>query len=106
MLIVKNAVCVQFHRSGCRKETVFKIAARNSKLGHSLISSSEVKDISHCVKLCLDNNSCQSVNYLDDKSNKPTCELLGSVFSGNGSLISSNGWKFYQPVNTTVCLYI
>ena len=101
-IFASSAVCVQIHRSSCRKDSLFKIAARNSKLNGGLISSINVTDLSSCVKSCLDTDTCQSVNYLDDGINNPTCELLNAMLPGSGSLVSSSGWKFYQPVNTTV----
>ena len=103
-VLISNSVCVQIHRSTCRKETLFKIAGRNSKLSGGLISSIVVKALSSCVKSCLNTDACQSVNYLDDFNN-PTCELLNTTLSGGGSLVSINGWRFYQPVNTTVSFF-
>ena len=93
----------EIFRSSCRTDGLFKITDRNAKLDSIKISSLKVPSLSICARNCIKESSCLSINYNPGISSQENCELLASNKSTIGaSLISSTGWKHYNPVTQQV----
>ena len=62
--------------------------------GH-VISSQSVTDVIQCIKLCLETNQCQSINF---NNQQKECEVSGSK-SEMASIQERNGFHYYEVVS-------
>ncbi len=92
-------VHAQIIRFDCRKDGLFKLVARNTKLQGSqiLLMTTSLVSLSQCAKLCVDKSLCMSLNYNPIATD---CELLVESRNpiGNRTLSSISDWKHYEPV--------
>eukprot|EP00795_Rhopilema_esculentum_P013206 gene13206-4022_t len=88
---------VQIYRGNCRKESLFKIGGRGTRLDANIISSKTSSRLSLCAKSCIDEASCKSFNY---NVVALICQLLSKDKNDVGAekLLAVEGWNHYQPV--------
>eukprot|EP00795_Rhopilema_esculentum_P013208 gene13208-4024_t len=88
---------VQIYRGNCRKESLFKIGGRGTRLDANIISSKTSSRLSLCAKSCIDEASCKSFNY---NVVALICQLLSKDKNDVGAekLLAVEGWNYYQPV--------
>ena len=86
----------------CRRDALFKLSARNSKLQVIPISMVAVDNLSLCARMCIHENTCKSVNY--NVFNK-SCEILSKSKSevGNDMIKNADNWRHYEPIIYEVC---
>lgn len=67
---------------------------KNSRLLAGILDTIQVEDDLDCVKQCILNDACQSINYNDQLK---TCDLLESAIADSGyNATTSNGWTHYE----------
>ena len=92
----------EIYRMSCRKDALFKLSARNSKLQVIPISMVAVDNLSLCARMCIHENTCKSINY--NVFNK-SCEILSKNKSdvGNDMIKNADNWRHYEPIIYEVC---
>ena len=92
---------VQIYRGNCRKESLFKIGGRGTRLDGNIISSKTSSKLSLCAKSCIDETSCKSFNY---NVVALICQLLSKDKNDVGveKLVAAQGWNHYHPVEFMV----
>ena len=92
---------VQIYRGNCRKESLFKIGGRGTRLDANIISSKTSPRLSLCAKSCIDETSCKSFNY---NVVALICQLLSKDKNDVGveKLVAVDGWNHYQPIEFMV----
>ena len=90
------AKTMQIYRSECRRDVLFKIAARNARLDVVTISIKALARLHLCAKACLDESACKSINY---NAVTGSCHTLSRNRQDVSSdkMKSDDGWNFYQP---------
>ena len=89
----------QIFRNPCRRDTLFKLENRHSKLSSDKLLSLVVPALAHCARGCLRDSNCLSLNYQPFVSSQVNCELLAGNKTTTGAVIqSSTGWIHYSPV--------
>ena len=86
-------------RNSCRKDGLFKLINGNIRLDATALKTVKVKSLVFCAKECLDTSTCRSFNY---KQSTRMCVVFASNKATNGSMISSDGWNYYEPVRKWV----
>ena len=112
LLLVSYVVSVeaQVFRSACRRDALMKLTDRNVTLtgtAYDIISRSRVSGVRSCVKLCLKENKCLSINYREVASTAQgnNCQLLNLTKAIEGaSLTNVTGWMHYEPMNQVYSL--
>ena len=91
------------HRMQCRKDVLFKLIDRNKKLtgqNNNIIEKTNQISLSTCIKKCLDNSNCITINFKRPNEGLPqaeNCQLL-NILKANGSIVAESGWNHYEPV--------
>ena len=100
--LLQDALCVEIHRSSCRRDAIFKLTDRDKKL--ALNSANILKTISGvrlpvCANKCTSTFDCRSFNY--KKEARTNCQIL-DIDKSNASVTLENaiGWNHYEPVET------
>ena len=91
----------EIYRMSCRRDALFKLSARNSKLEVTPISMETVDNLSLCARMCVHENTCKSINY--NVFNK-SCEVLSKsrLEVGNDMLKNADNWRQYEPITYEV----
>ena len=91
----------EIYRQSCRRDALFKLSARNSKLEVIPISLVTVDSLSLCARMCVRENACKSINY--NVFNK-SCEVLSKSKweVGNVMLKNADNWRHYEPISYEV----
>ena len=91
----------EIFRYSCRKDGLFKLIARDTKLKTTVNSTEKAKSLSLCAKYCIANNQCRSFNYQQSANQ---CEILqeNKTTSITGTFSSASGWKHYAPIQGQV----
>ena len=95
------------HRTACRREVLFKLTDRGKKLAggaNNIILQRKEATLSGCVKRCLENDSCITINYKklhQGSAATENCQLL-DIMKSNGPMVESTGWNHYEPVKQVV----
>ena len=91
----------EIYRQSCRRDALFKLSARNSKLEVIPISMVTVDNLSLCARMCVHKNTCKSINY--NVFNK-SCEVLSKsrLEVGNDVLKNADNWRHYEPIANEV----
>eukprot|EP00795_Rhopilema_esculentum_P002210 gene2210-17812_t len=93
------------YRSSCRSAALFKTTNRNQILvGNSggLISSIRTRNLPSCVRQCIKNPICSSINYKSTpgSNQENNCQLLTINLSSNDAEFSSLvGWIHSEPTS-------
>ena len=92
----------EIYRKSCRRDALFKLSARNSKLEVTPISMVTVDNLSLCARMCVHENTCKSINY--NVFNK-SCEVLSKskLEVGNDMVKNADNWRHYEPIAYEVC---
>ena len=102
ILVTVFDISFEIYRMSCRKDALFKLSARNSKLQVIPISMVAVDNLSLCARMCIHENTCKSLNY--NVFNK-SCEILSKSKSevGNDMIKNADNWRHYEPIIYEVC---
>ena len=96
-----------FHRTVCRREVLFKLTVRGKKLAEAasnIIQQRKEATLSGCVKGCLENAGCITINYkklTQGSAAIVNCQLL-DIVKANGSMVENTGWNHYEPIKQVV----
>ena len=87
------------HRLPCRRSGLFKKIADAGKIQDGIINRTKVESLPHCVRDCLRNTECESINIKKKKygRGKQLCELL-NVTVHSSVLLHNVNWKHYEPL--------
>ena len=101
VVFLVSAAKTEIFRFPCKKDAVFKLVKRNSRLDASIASTTVAQTLSICAKNCIDISLCKSFNYNADSK---SCEALsGSRMTvGDAKLLTTGSWKHYEPVEKQV----
>ena len=87
----------EVYRISCRRDALFKMSAKNSKLEVVPISISTLQQLYLCARLCLSVNACKCFNY---NVHTKSCEALSKNKQevGNDKLKNAENWNYYEPI--------
>ena len=115
-IILRNAILLfilqfvadaQIYRSECRRDAILKVTDRDKKLT-GVIRNVNASDLPHCVRGCINESLCNSINYKKVTTNAQgnNCELLHTNRKSQGaSLVDAPGWLHYEPT-VQVCITV
>ena len=102
-LIINDKV----HRLPCRRSSIFKKISDAGKIQDGIINKTKVPSLPHCVRDCLRNPKCESINIKKKKNErrKQLCELL-NVTIHSSVLVHNVNWKHYEPLSSVSSVII
>ena len=91
----------KIHRFPCRRSGLFKKISDAGKIQDGIINQTKVESLPHCVRDCLRNTKCESINIKKKKNRrgKQICELL-DVTIHSSALVHNVNWKHYEPLSS------
>lgn len=101
LLLFGSAVNGQIFRMECRRDTLMKVTDRDKKLIGAVIAEVRVSSLPYCVKSCLNDSRCNSINHkrIEATPQGSNCELLSANRTSEGTaLTDAFGWLHYEPV--------
>ena len=101
LLLVSSVVDGQIFRMECRRDTLMKVTDRDKKLTGAVVAELRVSTLPYCVKSCLNDSRCSSINYNHNTATLQgnNCELLNANRTSEGTaLTGAVGWHHYEPV--------
>ena len=97
VLIASNKI----HRLSCRHFSLLKKISDAGKIQDGIINQTKVESLPYCVRDCLRNTNCASINIKKEKNirGKQICELL-NVTIHSSALVHTVNWKHYEPLSS------
>ena len=91
----------KIHRLPCRRSSLFKKISDAGKIQEDIINQTKVESLPHCVRDCLRNTKCESINMEKKKNRRGEriCELL-NVTIHSSTLVHNVNWKHYEPLSS------
>ena len=107
VIIWQSSESILLYRSQCRKDAIFKLTDKNTKVVQNISRNFPAATLSHCARACLGDHTCKSINYSPSASfltPENNCETLTTTkYESSQSMLSSqNGWNHYEPLNIEV----
>ena len=99
------------HRSACRRDILMKATHRETKLERNasdVISTIHSPSLSVCVRRCVREERCRSINYKASSSaGEKNCQILAISNSTASTKISqATGWIHYEPITQVKSIII
>ena len=87
----------EINQMSCRRDTMFRLLTRNSKLNVVPIFTKTMEHLSFCTHECLSENACKSFNY---NAQSKSCEALSKTRqeAGDDKTKYADGWDYYEQV--------
>ena len=91
----------EIYKLPCRRSGIFKKTGNNQKLLGEIMNVIHVETLPYCIRGCLREANCQSVNVkkIKNKNENFLCELV-NVTIHSGILVNNVSWKHYEPISS------